>query len=149
MGPLIIGVNLLVTILCTLINGGFGQSNLPRFVISADTTQEQKHHLLTGFYDAITLARVAAALFDRCDPAFQRYFRPVDAEFVQNVFRTIANIDLAAVIDPNNVGQIGTTWQPKFSRLSICLGTEFSGCTSGQDVLQSTERSHGPLQTQS
>lgn len=126
-----IGVTLLVTTLCTLINGGFGQSNLPRFVVSADATKEQKDHLLTGFYDAINLARIAAVLFDRCDPAFQRYFRPVDADFVQNVFRTIANIDLTAVIDPNNFNQVGTAWQPKFSRLSICLGTEFQGVPPG------------------
>ena len=60
--------------------------------------------------------------------SFLRYFQPIDYLFVQWIFRTIANIDLKAQFDPQNIAQIlgsmesETSLPDKFIDLSISLG---------------------------
>lgn len=101
---------------------------LPQLFIAEGTSvQEPQEQLEQAFKDAITLARVTASLFDACEPAYTRYFRAIDAVFVKNVFRTIANIPLGPDIDANNIVNILSDasvyeLQPKFDKLEIALG---------------------------
>ncbi|OAP65629.1 hypothetical protein AYL99_01601 [Fonsecaea erecta] len=88
------------------------------------------------FQDAIYLAR-HTALYWPCDAAndevFTRYFEPGDAEFVKNIFRTIANIDLDLDLsDPEMVKQLADeplTYNEKFTRLSIYFLGDHPGLT--------------------
>ncbi|ETI24798.1 hypothetical protein G647_04168 [Cladophialophora carrionii CBS 160.54] len=79
-----------------------------------------------SFQDAIFLAK-HAAMYWPCDPTvdktFLRYFRPENARFVKDIFRTIANIPLDLdLTDKDAVAQLAgqpLSYHPKYNRLSI------------------------------
>jgi hypothetical protein len=102
-------------------------SNSPAPAISTDTSNPPNlERLSEALQDAVQNARVVAATFDSCDvvsrdllreyPAgytfssfqlgtdelrakeFQCYFRNDDADYLRNAFRSLANVDLNAVI---------------------------------------------------
>lgn len=77
--------------------------------------------------ESLAEARLVAATFDPCDPIFLRYFDKGHAQFVQDMFRTIANIDLSADLSGNNVEQYlpPRKWQinTDFQNLKIYYGT--------------------------
>ncbi|KIX95962.1 uncharacterized protein Z520_08217 [Fonsecaea multimorphosa CBS 102226] len=74
-----------------------------------------------AFQDAITLARVVVLTGNSCDPAFLRYFQKQDYNFVQALFRKIANIPasmntgspeevLALLQSTNPAASFGPVW---------------------------------------
>ncbi len=102
---------------------------LPDFAVAeGSTVQEPEQSLQQAFKDAVTLARVAAVLFDPCEAAYTRYFLPIDATFVKQVFQTIANVPLNLQIDADTVVDIlssagvASDLQPKFDKLELALG---------------------------
>lgn len=110
----------------------FCNAALPAFV--ADTA-EHLQLIKTAFEDGITLARtVAIAWMANCDPYldhyYDRYFAPEDAEFVQNIFGTIAAVPLDFDFlraTPDDIRNFMNSLTPellndKFSGLSISYG---------------------------
>lgn len=100
-------------------------SNLPNFYIAPGTGPSGLRNLQTAFKDALLLARVVAVMHDDCEPCFLRYFQKQHSKFVRDVFRTIANIDLDAVITPENMLQYlppnVAAINPRFRKLTISL----------------------------
>ena len=93
-------------------------------------SNDDLRRLSEAFRDAVNLARVAIIAFngENCniatDAVFDRYFRPQDATFVEQILRTIANIDLNLQILPDTVLGVlrSTPLNPAFDRLSISIG---------------------------
>ncbi|OAL34370.1 hypothetical protein AYO20_06423 [Fonsecaea nubica] len=88
-----------------------------------------------GFEDAVHIARVVALTFDPCEEAFLRYFRPQEAVFVSNIFRTFANIPLDLVLTAETVVSVLT--QPN-AQLNTRLGD--SALFIGDDLASPAER---------
>ncbi|EXJ90668.1 hypothetical protein A1O1_03772 [Capronia coronata CBS 617.96] len=104
-------------------------ASLPEFSIAEDVTLEQADQKLQeSFMDALILARVTATTFSACDASFLRYFRALEATFVQDVFETIANFPLDHQIDEETVieilssASVASELQPKFAKLEIAIG---------------------------
>lgn len=104
-------------------------ASLPEFSIAEGVTVAQPdQRLQEAFKDALILARVTAATFDTCDGVFLRYFRTLEATFVQDVFRTIANFPVEEQIDDQTIIEIISSasvvseLQPKLAKLEIALG---------------------------
>ncbi|OAG34403.1 hypothetical protein AYO21_11428 [Fonsecaea monophora] len=101
-----------------------------------------------GFEDAVHIARVVALTFNPCEEqekvsiltpvvkkAFLRYFRPEEAVFVSDIFRTFANIPLDLVLTAETVVSVLT--QPNAQ-----LNTRLAGSALfiGDGLARPTER---------
>ncbi|KIW33162.1 uncharacterized protein PV07_00033 [Cladophialophora immunda] len=95
-----------------------------------ETPQQRQNDLHWGFHEALMLARMVSVTFNPCEPVFLRYFKRADADFVRDVFYTIANIPLGGL--PPNLQDFNAFNQfvsgfgqnavnPKFDQLSISI----------------------------
>lgn len=105
------------------------RASLPQFYVPQDGNADQRRgQLIQAFEDAFLMAKVAAVTFDPCEEVFLRYFRPIEAPFVKNVFQTIANIPLNLDLDSQNVidilssAAVAEELQPKFANLELAWG---------------------------
>ncbi|EXJ70606.1 uncharacterized protein A1O5_06676 [Cladophialophora psammophila CBS 110553] len=83
---------------------------------------------------------------------FLRYFRPEDADFVKNIFRTIANIPLDAVITGQTLVSVLTTpnteLNPRFRQATLSISDSLlppdrQGCTGRINAFMFEDDSHG------
>ncbi|KAH0846026.1 hypothetical protein FOPE_12043 [Fonsecaea pedrosoi] len=124
--PFVFLVILLVNLLVRARQDIIRPPNTPAIGGPEGLTDAQVAIFYRTFQDAIYLAR-HTALYWPCDAAndevFTRYFDPEDAEFVNNIFRAIANIDFDLDLsNPETVRQLAEeplTYNEKFTRLSI------------------------------
>ena len=141
------------SLLFLLLIGTQCAASQPEFLWPDGTLVERQQALQQAFRDAITLARVVAATFDPCEdvsyryrPFFQDfsfvsqilesyhmvqvflwYFQPIDGLFVNNVFRTIANMPLPAKLDDSTIIDILSSpgvheMSAQFNRLVLSVG---------------------------
>lgn len=116
---------ILLLMLLALQNAPCATAVQPSFWIQPGTNRTRLDDMKQTFKDAIREARLVAATFSDCEPTFLRYFEKSHANFVKDVFRTIANIPLNVDIDKDNIQQYlpPSNWDlnPTFSKLSIPL----------------------------
>ncbi|KIW89774.1 uncharacterized protein Z519_09931 [Cladophialophora bantiana CBS 173.52] len=104
-----------------------------------------------AFEDAVLLARVTAATFDPCEETLLRYFRPLEAAFVKQVFQTIANIPLSQELDGDNVvgilssASVAQDLQPKFDQLEIAYGNHPTLPENKQDCGKAAAKGEGGI----
>ncbi|KIW89618.1 uncharacterized protein Z519_09774 [Cladophialophora bantiana CBS 173.52] len=123
--------------------------NTPAIGGPAGVTDSQVAIFYRTFQDAIYLAR-HTALYWPCDAAndeiFTRYFEPGDAEFVKNMFRAIANIDLTLDLsNPETVRQLADqplSYNKHFTGLSIHFLDNHPGLTQPGVVWDGTLTCH-------
>ncbi|KIV95056.1 hypothetical protein PV10_02758 [Exophiala mesophila] len=102
---------------------------MPRFAFGLGVPHDARRlvDLEVAWKESLIEARLVAATFDGCDPTFLRYFDQSHAKLVQDMFRTIANIDLSADLSAANMEQYlpPRNWQVNadFSKLKIYYGT--------------------------
>jgi hypothetical protein len=83
----------------------------------------QKAHIASAFRDAILLATHASVVLSDCDPVFLRYFRPDEARFVMNLFRTIAGLPYDVPFDIEDMTKHMTlAYREEFQTLRIYYG---------------------------
>jgi hypothetical protein len=118
--------HVLLPIFLVLQNARCNAAVQPSFWIQPGTDRARLNDLKQAFKDAIREARLVAATFSDCEAPFLRYFEKSHAQFVRDVFRTIANIPVNADINKDNVQQYlpPSNWDlnSAFSKLPISLG---------------------------
>ena len=131
------------TLALVFVSATFCHAALPELVTgTGGMTAQQEQMLITAFEDAINLARTVALKWSEdpaCDPYFDRYFPPTETTFVEQMFRTMADIPLDIDLNtlvPFEVQQFVASLRPdrlseKFEKLSISYGSHPSLSTFG------------------